>query len=389
MSLGLFGHHDEELGSSLHYSVSRLAAAQAALGDRVEVHLIASGGPLTFCAQGVQFTFHRGWGPPRVRNRLGPFGRQISPGQLHAIGTADADIVHFHGVRQFHLMFYAVALKAARARTPLVAQDRGGRGARALESWAQRRAFGKTAAVLAASRACREDLVRGGYPEAATFLVPNGVDRTVFAPAGRRAPHPGSRLRVLFVGRLVEHKDPLTMAEAVVELGRRGHDVEATVVSRGHLRDAVAATFRSAGIPATFIDHLPQGALADEYRRADVVLLTTRLQDVSEGWNQVALEAMASGVPVVATDVPGVKDCLGPGAKLVPAESPKALADAAERLLTDGAAWNAERERGLRRAASFSWDAVAAYTRSIYLSCTDGESSREPVPDTERWLAPS
>ena len=68
------------------------------------------------------------------------------------------------------------------------------------------------------------------------------------------------------------------MAEAVIELARRGRDVEATVVSRGHLRDAVAQRFAAADVPATFIEHLPQWQLADEYRRADVVLVTTQLQ---------------------------------------------------------------------------------------------------------------
>jgi glycosyltransferase involved in cell wall biosynthesis len=96
---------------------------------------------------------------------------------------------------------------------------------------------------------------------------------------------------------------------------------------------------------------------------------------------------MSSGVPVVATDIPGVKDCLGSGAYLVPAEAPIKLAEAAERLLTDGDAWKGERDRALGRAAMFSWDAVAEYIRGIYMSLQDGASASGSSRSTERWVA--
>ena len=194
MSLGLFGHRDEELGSSLHYSVSRLAAAQAAKGDRVEVHLIASGAPMAFRAQDVEFTFHRGAGPPRIGDRLGPFGRQASVGQVRAIQARAADVVHFHGIRQFHLMYYAVAMQAARRQIPWspkteVAEEHAGWsvGLNDVPSRGQQPSWRRVGHAQPRWNGA------ASLPDA-TFVVPNGVDRTLFLP--RRAPPSGTRFAV-------------------------------------------------------------------------------------------------------------------------------------------------------------------------------------------------
>ena len=143
--------------------------------------------------------------------------------------------------------------------------------------------------------------------------------------------------------------------------------------------------FERAGVPSEFIDYLPQSALAEEYRKADVVLLTSRLEGVNEGWNQVALEAMASGVPLIATDIPGVRDCVGDGGVLVPVENPLAVADAVERLFLHAGAWSEARLAGLHRAAGFSWNEIAKYVRSVYLRALEPRSA--PVVDQGRWIA--
>jgi len=168
--------------------------------------------------------------------------------------------------------------------------------------------------------------------------------------------------RILVVSRLNEDKDPLTMADAVGALMRRGVPVALTVVSRGELRGAVEARLKSHGVPATFIDHLPHTELAALYRRSDAFVLTS----LREGWNQTILEAMACGLPVVLTDVPGPRDSAGDAGVRVPPQRPDAVADALERLARDPMHWQRQRRLGIDRAQAFTWDAIAAQLQPLY-----------------------
>ncbi|MCB0075604.1 MAG: glycosyltransferase family 4 protein, partial [Caldilineaceae bacterium] len=80
---------------------------------------------------------------------------------------------------------------------------------------------------------------------------------------------------------------------------------------------------------------------------------------VYEGFGLPPLEAMACGCPVVAARAASLPEVCGDAAMLVPPRDPAALADAMRRLLDDAALRAAMRERGLARAADFSWDASA------------------------------
>jgi glycosyltransferase involved in cell wall biosynthesis len=169
---------------------------------------------------------------------------------------------------------------------------------------------------------------------------------------------------VLAVTRLSKEKDPLTLAQAVVEFARRtDRRVTLTLVGRGPLREPLEERLRMAQVPLEIIDHVDQVQLAEEYRSADVHLSTPHL---AEGWTQAALEAMACGVPVIGTDVPGLRDCVGGAGILVPPRDVAAIAGALQTLLLDDGQWVAARNRGLDRASNFTWDAVATRLRAIY-----------------------
>jgi glycosyltransferase involved in cell wall biosynthesis len=91
---------------------------------------------------------------------------------------------------------------------------------------------------------------------------------------------------------------------------------------------------------------------------------------LAEGFGMVCLEAMAHGTPVVAADLPSVREVGADGVRLVPPGDPVALADALDDLLSDVDARDALRDRGLVRAASYTWDrftveVVAAYRRAV------------------------
>jgi glycosyltransferase involved in cell wall biosynthesis len=85
-----------------------------------------------------------------------------------------------------------------------------------------------------------------------------------------------------------------------------------------------------------------------------------------EGFGLPVLEAMASGVPVVASTDPAIREVAGSAALLVDPREPEAIAEALERILTDSQLSTELRRDGLRRAASFSWDRTAAETLDVY-----------------------
>jgi glycosyltransferase involved in cell wall biosynthesis len=151
------------------------------------------------------------------------------------------------------------------------------------------------------------------------------------------------------------------MARALVEFAGRGWRVRATIVSPGPLRAAVQETLRGR-VAATFIDHLPQARLGNLYRAADVFVLTS----LGEGWNQATVEAMACGLPVVVTDVPGVRDVAGGCGLFVPPRRPDLVADALERIAGDDGLRRELIALALERCRRLTWQSVARLTISVY-----------------------
>lgn len=87
---------------------------------------------------------------------------------------------------------------------------------------------------------------------------------------------------------------------------------------------------------------------------------------LSEGFGIPVLEAMACGCPVVASDIPALREVLGEAGTLVPINDDVALGAAIRRLADDLILRQEQRARGLERAQHFSWDKTAAQTLEVY-----------------------
>jgi glycosyltransferase involved in cell wall biosynthesis len=176
------------------------------------------------------------------------------------------------------------------------------------------------------------------------------------------------------------------MAAGLAQLARRGRSIHVTIVSGGPLRQRVDACLRTAGVPVTFVDHVPQSELADYYRAADALVLTS----LREGFNQATVEAMACGLPVVATDIPGIRDGVGDAGILIPTGDPGAVADAVQRLIDEPESRRFYRQLGLARVGRFDWSEIARRLHEIYvgvLAAGDGARARDcPVGAAGRTL---
>lgn len=229
------------------------------------------------------------------------------------------------------------------------------------------------------------ELRRMGLPAGRAVVVPCGVDATLFSPAGAVADRPGPPLlhRVVTVGRLVPRKGFGVAIEALeglpgtelVILGG-GPDEDSSEAERARLRE-LAARF-GVSDRVRFAGQVSRAAMPALLRSADVVVCAPWY----EPFGLVPLEAMACGVPVVASAVGGMLDSVADGGTgtLVPPEDPVALRAAVQSLLADAGLrrryGRAGRQRVLER---YTWARVAAATAEVYRQTT-----AHRVPQTVR-----
>ncbi|NIP82963.1 MAG: glycosyltransferase, partial [Gemmatimonadetes bacterium] len=129
------------------------------------------------------------------------------------------------------------------------------------------------------------------------------------------------------------------------------------IAGRGD-RDRVAAAVAASGLEGIRLEApVDRDRVLALMGRAHALLMPSRF----EGFPVVPLEAMAAGLPVIATSVGGLAEIVpGDAGVLIPPEDAGALTDAMTRLLGDPAALEVMSERGRRAASRFTWDRVAA-----------------------------
>ena len=162
-----------------------------------------------------------------------------------------------------------------------------------------------------------------------TVVIPNAVD--VGAAPGAR--HDGDPPRVVSVGRLAAPKDALTLLRALTDVAPA--PFSALLVGDGPDRPELEASIRALGLEDTVTLAGSRSDVPALLAAADVFVLSSR----SEGAPFSILEAMAAGLPVVASNVGGVGELVvdGETGLLVPPADPGRLADALRRVLGDAA----------------------------------------------------
>jgi glycosyltransferase involved in cell wall biosynthesis len=193
-------------------------------------------------------------------------------------------------------------------------------------------------------------------------IVPNGVDCAVFHPADRRPEPAGARrLRLLFVGRLHPEKNLGVVLSQFAALPASIRDrIELHVAGDGSQRAELKLLAEKLGLAAQiqWLGWQAKPGLPTLYRGADALVNPSQY----EGMSNVVLEAMASGLPVFASDVPGNRAVVLPGRTgiLFPLQKPAQLGSALAGLVTDPAWGRALGEAGRERAlADFSWKRAA------------------------------
>lgn len=226
--------------------------------------------------------------------------------------------------------------------------------------------------VIAVSRAIRERIVNvSGVARDAIRVIHNGLDlaripRPDFTEAG--AHHPWRTPVIGTLGHLSEKKGQRVFLQAVKQLLERGLDAEFVILGDGPDRTALRGLADELKVTkrVTFTPHTVSGQL----KQLDI-LVEPSLQ---EGLGMSVMQAMATGVPVVATGVGGLYDLIEDGVTgvMTPASDPTALADAIWRLLNN----TSERLEMAKQARQmiereFSSDLISRRLVDYYMECMD------------------
>lgn len=193
------------------------------------------------------------------------------------------------------------------------------------------------------SSICREYAL----PPSAVPVVGNGVDLDAFRAPARRGPR-GEGARLLCVARLAPAKNHALLLQTVARLGESGRDVSLTLVGDGPLRGALEERARRLGVSERVRFAGRRTDTPAFYRDADVFVL---LSDY-EGMPMSIIEAMASGLPVVATRAGGVGELVDDGVNGALVEADAAAAAGAIAAICDDPALYARLSAGAVRTAS-------------------------------------
>jgi glycosyltransferase involved in cell wall biosynthesis len=195
--------------------------------------------------------------------------------------------------------------------------------------------YGQVDTVWVNSEHYRKCWIDRGFAAEKLKILPRGLDTNLFNPTRRdlafwpRAGVNGKHVRLLYVGRISREKDLDVLAAAYNKIREAGHPVKLYLVGLGPYQDALAEALPD----AIFLGYLEGEALAKAYASADVFVFPS----TTDTFGNVILEAQASGLPVIVSDLGGPKELVENGTTgiVTKAHDAEDFARAIERMTGD------------------------------------------------------
>ena len=206
--------------------------------------------------------------------------------------------------------------------------------------------------MLAVSHALKADMVALGMPADRITVHYTGIDRTLFFVRDRAVAKVALGITgplLVSVGALIDRKGHETAITALM----RVPDATLVIIGEGPDRSVLQAQAAVLGDRVRFLGSLSHDVIADWLAAADAMVLMAASEGLANAW----IEALASGTPVVISDVGGAREVLDrPEAGVIAAQDPKLVADAIVSVL----ARNADRTVVAATVERFSWEANTA-----------------------------
>jgi glycosyltransferase involved in cell wall biosynthesis len=195
--------------------------------------------------------------------------------------------------------------------------------------------YGQMDTVFVNSEHYRKCWIDRGFAPEKLKILPRGLDTDLFNPTRRdltfwpRSGMNGKEVRLLYVGRISREKDLDVLATAYNKMREAGQPVRLYLVGLGPYKDALAKALPD----AVFLGYLKGEPLAKAYASADVFVFPS----TTDTFGNVVLEAQASGLPVIVSDLGGPKELVEDGTTgiVTKAHDAEDFARAIERMSSD------------------------------------------------------
>lgn len=337
------------LRGGVEEALDRTAKGMAARGHDVTLVCSAPASSTQTDVDGVRVV--------RVKRRGVVFRNPLAP--LRRAIPWDAEVVHVPATYAF--VSDVVPLLERRATVLDYHFDVHGTSApMRAAAWTHRQTLGRgmlraTRVVCKSLDYARHSRVLRRVPEPRLRWVPNGVDVDEFDADAARGED------VVCVGRLVPYKGVDVLVRAAPRIHR---ETGARVVVIGDGPERARLEAMAKGAPVEFLGRLPREEVRRRLATARVAVLPS--VNSQEAFGIALLEAMASGAPVVASDLPGVREVAKLGGITAPPCDPDALAQAVALAWHKPAAFGSPRDLRARVAATYGWPAVLDRWERVY-----------------------
>ena len=308
--------------------------------------------------EGAMAPVYRAATPYVVHLTAGSFSwRKAIAGWRHAIRDFQPDLVMLYGSRANligRLTSFGAGAAIVSGLRSVSADERNSRAA----IWLDRLTFSRVSICVANSSAALERFADCGFPKDRLVHIPSGIDVARFASVDRQSARASFGLRqndfvVLCVANLKPVKNHRTLLEGFAGLNGRGRRLLLWLVGDGPERPELERLAGALGIADRVVFCGEEVGPVARYIAADAFALASHF----EGLPTSVLEAMAAGVPVVASGVGDVPALLegDSGIVLAPPVTAAALQQALQRLIDDDGLRARQAQRGRQRAAAFDW----------------------------------
>lgn len=355
------------LRGGVEEALDRCASGLAARGHEVTVVCSAPRASATKDADGVEMWRVRRWGT-LFRNPIAALWRHLPD---------DAEVVHVPATYPF--VSDLIPKREAGRRAVVVdyhfdvhGTSRAMRVAAALHGATLGRGMRRATRIVCKSRdyaASSRGLAKVD-PDRLDW-VPNGVDLEEFPLS--TAP----RDDILCVGRLVPYKGVDTLLRAMPAITDRT-GARLTVVGDGPERPRLHSLAAQLGAEVTFRGRVPQEELPGLYGAHKLTVLPSA--NSQEAFGIALLESMATGTPVVASDLPGVREVARLAGDVAPAGDAEGLADVVCDAWHDTARFGAPADIRARVASTYSWGAVVERLEDVYESAIEDVARQRTLP---------
>lgn len=205
-------------------------------------------------------------------------------------------------------------------------------------------------------------------------VIYNGIDTDIFKPAPHINDTSNGHLRLLCVSRLIDRKGLDYLFQALAEMN--DPRIRLDIVGTGGSEQRLKANIRELGLEnqVQFCGYKTAMEVAEHYRQADIFILPS----LSESQGMVLLEAMSSGLPIIASHVGGIPEVVTneENGLLIPPAKVNAIVEAVHRLANDSPLRSKiSQNNPAKIQEQFTWKKIALYYQTVYHEALNPEPS--------------